>query len=72
MKKTFKIEVDCANCARKVEEAVSKIDGVVSVSVNFIAEKITIEADDGKFEEILKKAKKSAKKVEPDCVISDL
>ena len=72
MKKTFRIEVDCANCARKVEEAISKIDGVISVSVNFIAEKITIEAEDGKFDDILKKAKKTAKKVESDCVICDL
>ena len=72
MKKTFKIEVDCANCARKVEEAIAKIDGVIGVSVNFLAEKITIEANDAVFDDVLKKAKKTAKKVEPDCVISDL
>lgn len=69
MKKTFKIEIDCANCAQKVEDAVNKIDGVSSCTVSFIAEKMTIEADDDKFDAIMKKVVKTAKKIEPDCEI---
>ena len=69
MKKTFKIEIDCANCAQKVEDAVNKIDGVSSCTVSFIAEKMTIEADDDKFDAIMKKVVKTSKKIEPDCEI---
>lgn len=68
MKKTFKLEdLDCANCAAKMERAVSEIDGVSFVSVNFIMQKITIEANDEAFEEILKKAVKLIRRIEPDC-----
>lgn len=69
MKKTFKIEVDCAVCAGKVEEAIKKIDGVISCSVNFIMQKMVIEANDQEFDSILKKAIKVAKKIEPDFEI---
>ena len=69
MKKTFKIEVDCAVCAGKVEEAIKKIDGVISCSVNFIMHKMVIEANDQEFDSILKKAIKVAKKIEPDFEI---
>ena len=67
MKKRYKFEVDCANCAAKVEEAVKKIDGVNGASVNFMAQKMTIDADDARFDEILKEVVAVAKKVEPDC-----
>ena len=68
MKKTFMLEdLDCANCAAKMEEAVKKIDGVKFASVNFLAQKMTLEADDEAFDEILKKAIKTIKRVEPDC-----
>ena len=67
MKKRYKFEVDCANCAAKVEEAVKKIDGVNDASVNFMAQKMTIDADDARFDEILKEVVDVAKKVEPDC-----
>ncbi len=67
MKKRYKFEVDCANCAAKVEEAVKKIDGVHDASVNFMAQKMTIDADDARFDEILKEVVAAAKKVEPDC-----
>ena len=60
-------DLDCANCAAKMEEAVKKIDGVKSASVNFLAQKMTLEADDEAFDEILKKAIKTIKRVEPDC-----
>lgn len=68
MKKIFKLEdLDCAHCAAKMEDAIKKIDGVSSVSVNFLMQKMTLEADDAVFEDVLKKALKAIKKVEPDC-----
>ena len=68
MKKTYMLEdLDCANCAAKMEEAVKKIDGVKFASVNFLAQKMTLEADDEAFDEILKKAIKTIQRVEPDC-----
>ncbi len=68
MKKIFKLEdLDCAHCAAKMEDAIKKIDGVSSVSVNFLMQKMTLEADDAGFEDVLKKALKAIKKVEPDC-----
>ncbi|MBO4354232.1 MAG: cation transporter [Clostridia bacterium] len=70
MKKTFALEdLDCAVCAAKMEDAVSKIDGVKSVSVSFITQKMTVEADDGLFDAIMKQAVKVCKKIEPDCRI---
>ena len=66
MKKKFKCEIDCANCAAKVEEAVRKIDGVTDVKVNFMMQKFTLEADDDRFDEILAEAVKTGKKIEPD------
>ncbi len=70
MKKTFKLEdLDCALCAAKIEDAIRKIEGVRFVSVNFIGQKLTLEADDVIFDEVLKKAVKAAKKAEPDCRI---
>ena len=66
MKKTYKIEVDCANCANKVQEALSKVEGVNSVTVNFMTQKMILDIDDANFEEVYKKAIKVAKKVEPD------
>lgn len=70
MKKVFRMEdLDCAHCAAKMETAIRKIEGVNSASINFIAQKITIDADEEIFEEVLKKAQKAVKKVEPDCRI---
>ena len=67
MKKRYKFEVDCANCAAKVEEAVKKINGVNDATVNFMAQKLVLDADDARFDEILKEVIAVAKKVEPDC-----
>lgn len=67
MKKRYKFEVDCANCAAKVEEAVKKIDGVNDATVNFMAQKLVLDADDARFDEILQEVIAVAKKVEPDC-----
>lgn len=70
MKKVFKLEdLDCANCAAKMERAIAEIDGVRAVSVSFVMQKMTIDADDDKFDEIMDKAVKVCKKVEPDCRI---
>ena len=70
MKKAFKLEdLDCANCAAKMERAITKIDGVQSVNVSFIAQKMTIEADDEKFDGIMEQVIKTCRKVEPDCKI---
>lgn len=70
MKKVFRIEdIDCANCARKIEDKIRGFEGVKAVSVNFLAEKLTLEAEDEVFDEVLKQAVKIAKRVEPDCTI---
>lgn len=70
MKKVFKIEeLCCANCAAKLENAISKIEGVSKVSLNFIAEKLTIEAEEELFDEIMKECVRLAKRIEPDCRI---
>lgn len=70
MKKIYKCEVDCANCAAKMERAVLKIDGVNDCYVNFLSQKFMLDAVDEKFDDILKQAIKAMKKVEPDCEIS--
>lgn len=70
MKKTFKlIDLDCANCAAKMEEAIKKLDGVKAAAVSFMAQKLTVEADDDRFEEIMDQVVKVCRKVEPDCEI---
>lgn len=69
MKKKFSCEIDCANCAAKVEDAVKKIDGVKDARVNFMAQKFTLEAEDDRFEAILKQAVQTGKKIEPDFEI---
>ena len=70
MKKRFKLEnLDCANCAAKMEDAIKKLDGVHDATVSFMTQKLTLDADDARFEEILQQAVKACKKVEPDCTI---
>ena len=70
MKKTFKlIDLDCANCAAKMEAAIKKLDGVNDASVSFLSQKMSIDAEDDKFDEIVKQAVKVCKKVEPDCEV---
>ena len=69
MQKKFKIEVDCANCAAKIETAVKALPGVMNASVSFMAQKMLLEADDDVFDDVLKAAVKTAKKVEPDFEI---
>lgn len=70
MKKTYALEeLDCANCAAKMEAAINKIDGVIEAKVSFMTQKLTIEADEKDFDKVLKAAQKAIKKVEPDCKI---
>ena len=69
MKKTFGIEVDCAACALKCEEAIKKVEGVKNCNINFMLQKMTIEADD--VDSVMKAVLKAAKHVEPDFEIED-
>ena len=69
MKKTYKIEVDCANCANKMEEATNKTAGVKAAIVNFMTQKMMIEADDAVFDQVVEEAVKVIAKVEPDCQV---
>ena len=70
MKKKFKlIDLDCANCAAKMENAIKKIDGVEDANVSFMTQKMTIVAEEQEFERIMKEVVKVCSKVEPDCQI---
>ena len=70
MKKKFKmIDLDCANCAAKMEDAIKKIDGVNDATVSFMMQKLTIDADEARLDEIMKEVAQVCKKVEPDCKI---
>lgn len=70
MKKVFKMQdLECANCAAKMQDAIGRIDGVESVSVNFLTQRMTLEAPEERMEEILQKADKAIRKFEPDCRI---
>jgi len=68
MKKTFMMEdLDCANCARKMEDAIRKLDGVEEVHVNFLTQKMVLTADDARFDEIAKEAAKCCSRVDANC-----
>ena len=69
MKKKYAIEVDCANCAQKVEDAINKVEGVTSATVSFVQQKLIIEAEDDLFDEIMANVVKAAKKAEADFEI---
>ena len=69
MKKTYKIDVDCANCAAKMEDAIKKIDGVEDANVSFMTQKMTIVAEEAQFDRIMQEVVKVCNKVEPDCQI---
>lgn len=70
MKKTYKIEVDCANCANKMEETAKKTEGVKDAVVNFMALKMNVEFEEGaEPSEVMKTVLKNCKKVEDDCEI---
>ena len=70
MKKSFRLsELDCAVCAAKMERAASKVDGVKNVSVNFLTRRLTVEADDCRFDDVMKEIERVCRKTEPDCRI---
>lgn len=70
MKKKFKLQdLDCANCAAKMEESIKKIDGVNDAVVSFMTRKMTVDADDERFDEIMDEVVRVCAKVEPDCQI---
>ena len=71
MKKTFTLEeLDCAHCAAKMQDAIRKIDGVITANISFMTQKLTLEAADEDFDKVLKAAAKAIKKIEPDCRIT--
>ncbi len=70
MKKTFSMnDLDCANCAAKMERLIQKIDGVQSVTVSFFAQKLVLEAEDEKWDAVVRLACEAVKRVDPDCSI---
>ena len=70
MKKKFKLQdLDCENCAAKMEESIKKIDGVNDAVVSFMTQKMTVDADDARFDEIMDEVVRVCAKVEPDCQI---
>ena len=70
MKKTYKLEnLDCAKCAAKMETAIKKIDGVADCSISFMTQKMTIDADDEGFDDILRAAQKAITRVDRACKI---
>ena len=70
MKKTYQIEVDCANCANLMEQTANKVDGIANATVNFMTQKMTVEFVEGIDEKkVMKAVLKACKKVEPDCEI---
>lgn len=71
MKKSFKLnDLDCANCAAKIETAIKKVDGVTAASISFMTQKMDIEAPDDKFDAVLAGVKKVIAKVEPDVSVA--
>ena len=70
MKKTYKIEVDCANCANKMEEATRKTEGVKNATVNFMTLKMIVDFEEGADpKSVMQKVRNSCKKVEDDCEV---
>lgn len=70
MKKVYQLkELDCANCATKMERAIRRIAGVNTASVSFMTQKLTLDADDARFDQILDEAARACRKIEPECEI---
>lgn len=70
MKKTYLLdEIDCPNCAAKLENAIKKVEGVENATVNFFAQKLIVEAQDSQFDAVMEKVLKVIKKMEPDCEV---
>lgn len=70
MKKVFKLrDLDCANCAAKMETAIGRIEGVTAVNVNFMTQKLSLEAPDDSFSRVLSEVRAVIRRVEPDCTL---
>ena len=70
MTKMYMLEdLDCANCAAKMEEAIKKIEGVTYARVSYLAQKLTLEADDAVYDAVLAEVVRTCKRIEPDCTI---
>ena len=69
MKKHYKFEIDCANCARKLQDALAKVEGVDDVSVNFMTQKLTLAAADDAFDDVLGRVVALVADLEPDCEV---
>ena len=70
MRKSYQLrDLDCANCAQKMEDAIRRLDGVQDISVSFFTQKLTITAEDARFQEIMKQVVKICRRIEPDCEI---
>ncbi len=70
MKKVYRLEnLDCAHCASKIEQAIARLEGVESVSVSFLTQKLILKAEENKIESIMNQAVQICKKIEPDCII---
>ena len=70
MKKTYPLsDLDCANCLQETEDAIRRLDGVQDISVSFFTQKLTITAEDARFQEIMKQVVKICRRIEPDCEI---
>lgn len=70
MKKVFKLNnLDCANCAAKMETEIGKLQGVIRASISFMTQRLTLECEDDRLEEILSQAQQVIRKIEPDCSI---
>ena len=70
MQKKFRLEnLDCAHCAQKMEDAINKLEGVEKATISFMAQKLTVKADDDRFDDIMKEAIAICHKIEPDCEI---
>ena len=70
MRKTFKLdEIDCANCAQKLQDTICKLDGVEKATVNFLTQKLTLTAADDRFDEVLDRVVALTADIEPDCEI---
>ena len=73
MKSTYKIKgIDCANCAAQLENDIRKVEGVESISISFMAERMVIEYNEQSKEDVMKKVKKVIKKEEPDVVLEEI
>ena len=70
MKRTIRMEnLDCANCAAKMEAGISKLPGVNKATISFMTQKLLLDAQDDLFDEVLREARKICQKVEPDCIL---